>query len=85
MKIQAGKYFVNSDSFCNVWITEITVNKKTGEEYEKRVSGYCKDTKSALVDMFKKRVYGSDTVTLEETVNVISNTLNDAISVINHM
>ncbi len=85
MKIQRGKYYINSDSLGNVWITEIKVNEKTGKEYEKRVSGYYQDVKSALTDMLKRRVYGSDTVSLEETVAVINDTLNDAINIIKNM
>lgn len=85
MKIQAGKYFVNSDVYKNVWITEIVINKKTGKEYEKRVSGYHSDLKSALVDMLEKAVYGSKTNKLKEIVNTIETSLNNAINIIKNM
>lgn len=84
MKIQAGKYFVNSDSLGTVWITELAHNPKTNKEYEKRVSGYHNNLKSALVDMLQRGVFGSDTTTLEETINTIQKALDDAISIINN-
>ena len=85
MKIQAGKYFVNTDSNNNTWITELVLNAKTGKEYEKRVSGYYGDLKSALANMLKRCVYGSDTTNLTETIDTIENTLNDAVSIIKNM
>ena len=82
MKIQAGNYFVNSDVHENIWITEIKVSEETKKEYEARVSGYHSDLKSALVDMLKRAVYGSETASLVETINEIEKALNDAINII---
>lgn len=82
MRIKAGNYYINSDSNQNVWITEEVVGKKTGKLSEKRVSGYCNNLKSALKDMIVRKVYGSDSTSLEDAVNTLSNVLEDALKII---
>ena len=82
MKISVDNYIIYSDAQKNVWITEIKINPKTNKPYETRVSGYCRDLTSALEDMVKRKVYGSDTTNLVETINTIQNALNDALEII---
>lgn len=81
-KINAGNYYINTDSNGNVWITEEVVSNKTGKAYEKRVSGYQTDFKSALKSMIERKAYRSDVATLEEIINTIFNALNDALQII---
>lgn len=82
MKIKAGNYYLNSDACKNVWITEELTNSKTSKLYEKRVSGYFDNTKSALKDMIRRKVYETDTTELKEVINTVDTALKDALKIL---
>ena len=82
MKIKAGNYYLNSDACKNVWITEELINPKTSKLYERRVSGYFDNTKSALKDMIERKVYETDTTELKEVVKTVDTALNDVLKIL---
>ena len=82
MKIKVDKYTLCSDKLGNFHILEKRISKKTGEETDVRVSGYCSSPKKAIIDMFKRNVYKSDTDAFEGACNAIDRNLNKALKII---
>ena len=68
MKIQVGKYTINSDQFC-LWITQPkTAKKKDGTEYEseERVAGYSANFQQLLDSFASRKIRGSEARTAEQ-------------------
>lgn len=82
MKIKADNYYINTDSQCNVWITEEVIGAKTGKTTEVRVSGYASTFKSALIDMYRRRCYGANASTLEDAINALQDKFDECVKLL---
>lgn len=77
MRIKVDNYYINTDSQGNVYITEEVISEKSGKMQEVRVSGYYTDFRSALVSMFRKKVFKSNATSLEDAIDYMQNMLDD--------
>ena len=79
MKIQVGKYTLNSDSYC-MWITEereINKGKNKGNVRNKRMSGYARTFRFLLNSFVSKKVMGSDAESLEDLLKLLEQIMAD--------
>ncbi|MBQ0103976.1 MAG: hypothetical protein KBS99_07385 [Prevotellaceae bacterium] len=81
-KIKADNFYINTDKCRNVWITEEMKNEKTGKMYEKRVSGYFSSFDKALINMFERNIFKSETTTLEGMISEIEKAKNEAVKIL---
>lgn len=75
MRIQTGKYILNSDAY-SMWIDE-EYKTKTGKVATKRVAGYCNSPMLLLRDFRDKRVTGSDARNMDDMLVVLKETLDE--------
>ena len=76
MKIQAGKYIINSDAY-SMWIDE-EYRTKSGKTATKRIAGYCNDVGQLLRDFRNKKVNDSDAETMDGLMVTLKNALDEA-------
>lgn len=78
MKIEIGNFSINADSNKNVWISENVPELKWPVSY-----GYYRSFDDALKNFVRKKVQGSDAKSVEETLKVLADAMNDAEAMMN--
>lgn len=74
MKIDCGKYILQTDDLKNMWIEEKYIGMakdKTPKEATKRVSGYLTNIYALAQDFLEKRLYGADEENIKEVLDVL--------------
>ena len=80
MKIDCGKYILQTDSFKNMWIEEKYMGEtkdKEPKEATRRVSGYLNNIESLSKDFLEKKLYGSDEEQIVNVMNELKQAQND--------
>lgn len=90
MKIDCGKYILQTDSFKNMWIEEKYMGEtkdKEPKESTRRVSGYLMNIHDLAQDFMEKGFYGADVDNmndllaklrmLQDEIDIIANKYNE--------
>lgn len=77
MKIEIGKYRLNSDSLC-YWIDEKKKGDKAKEEYWERITGYYKDFDALMDNFICCKVRKSGATDMKDAVKDIDNAVKEA-------
>ena len=77
LKIEVGKYAINSDQWC-MWISEKVKSEETGRPRMRRITGYRTNFDKLKEDFVKVRM-SEDKETLTELIDVLRQTEKDLI------
>lgn len=80
MKIDCGKYILQTDDLKNMWIEEKYMGETkdgTPKEATKRVSGYLTNIHNLAHDFLEKRLYGAEEENIKCVLDALCQAQND--------